>query len=676
MKGKNFLVSTTGVVKASATGFHKAAVVLGALLLGVCGTGRTVTAQAQTGGSEMSVQAADRGQGNVWLRIIAFTDAPVAGADVRVSVHGSQGRPLVAVHAATNRYGAFAAAVPKHPSSFRVSISGGTIDGNSFVGHLSSDIVLTDPAHQIVVVNPVTTLVSLVMDARPNLKLDGAEARVRSFLGLPANYSLGMALRESSHYASRRFSPIALLTEAQAAGGLDAFEHLLAQELLASPGATHSFHNSKPKAPGDGTTSFEEDLALAALQAAGGQGAGWVMAQTGLVTPGITSAEIDALIQELSDLQSSIDALSKEVAALENVVISTATLTQYTVDTADAEPYAAQITSDEQNLQFYASQCPPLAPDSPPPSNQSWCQANYQDEVGQLQGEFDNAYYEKVLGYIQDTSNPPSKGMLHLYSLYLFETKPLFRAADSTTMQNLHDYWDTIVTSAANLRMEWFHFIGDQNSSSGQLQLTDFMGNPDLSPPTTGVFQANEATNQSLILSPVPDGTVVSTVDFTMWSLVPWAYNGKSKQFPFPVYLYPQASCSAIYPEPGPLATYQEGYAGFSDWLQVPPSQSTWQNLVKPAPSLSSGSDWQDWLIQETQTTSSDTSAGATSSPGFFNMAACGYGAWSSTFNGPDSYAVFYPNQDSFSFLSGLDFNEFLWPTRSLATGEQYFWTN
>ena len=74
-------------------------------------------------------------------------------------------------------------------------------------------------------------------------------------------------------------------------------------------------------------------------------------------------------------------------------------------------------------------------------------------------------------------------------------------------MQNLHDYWDTIVTSAANLRMEWFHFIGDQNSSSGQLQLTDFMGNPDLSPPTTGVFQANEATNQSLILSPVPDGT-------------------------------------------------------------------------------------------------------------------------------------------------------------------------
>jgi hypothetical protein len=171
--------------------------------------------------------------------------------------------------------------------------------------------VLTDPAHQIVVVNPVTTLVSLVRDARPNLKLDGAEARVRSFLGLPANYSLGMALRESSHYASRRFSPIALLTEAQAAGGLDAFEHLLAQELLASPGATHSFHNSKPKAPGDGTTSFEEDLALAALQAAGGQGAGWVMAQTGLVTPGITSAEIDALIQELSDLQSSIDALSK-----------------------------------------------------------------------------------------------------------------------------------------------------------------------------------------------------------------------------------------------------------------------------------------------------------------------------------------------------------------------------
>src|SRR5947209_10224146 len=91
-----------------------------------------------------------------------------------------------------------------------------------------------DPARQIVVINPVTTLVSRVLDERPDLKPEGAEAHVRSFLDLTANYSLGMALQQSSGYRSRFFSPVALLTEAQAAGGLDAFEHLLLQELLAS----------------------------------------------------------------------------------------------------------------------------------------------------------------------------------------------------------------------------------------------------------------------------------------------------------------------------------------------------------------------------------------------------------------------------------------------------------
>jgi hypothetical protein len=181
---------------------------------------------------------------------MAFTDAPVVGADVRVSVHGSQGQPLVDVHAATNKYGVFPVQVPSHPSSFRVEISGGTTNGEPFLWHLMADIALTNPAHQLAVVNPVTTLVSLVLEERPNLKLDGAEARVRSFLTLPVNYPLGLALRQGSHYTSRFFSPVAFLTEARAAGGLDAFAHLLLQE-LASDSATHSF----PPPPLLGSTS-------------------------------------------------------------------------------------------------------------------------------------------------------------------------------------------------------------------------------------------------------------------------------------------------------------------------------------------------------------------------------------------------------------------------------------
>ena len=89
-----------------------------------------------------------------------------------------------------------------------------------------SDPRITDLANQfeIVVVNPVTTLVSVVLDRRrdfnipdrePKLELDDAQVLVRRFLKLPPNYDLGMALRQSSHYKSRFFSPFALVTQAR-----------------------------------------------------------------------------------------------------------------------------------------------------------------------------------------------------------------------------------------------------------------------------------------------------------------------------------------------------------------------------------------------------------------------------------------------------------------------------
>ncbi|MBV8841719.1 MAG: hypothetical protein JO307_02810, partial [Bryobacterales bacterium] len=66
------------------TEINQAAAVLAALLLGLFGAGGTAPAQAQSVGS-------------TWLRIMAFADAPVAGAEVRVSVYGPYGWPLVDV---------------------------------------------------------------------------------------------------------------------------------------------------------------------------------------------------------------------------------------------------------------------------------------------------------------------------------------------------------------------------------------------------------------------------------------------------------------------------------------------------------------------------------------------------------------------------------------------------
>lgn len=260
-------------------------------------------ARAQENGQAPVESPEHRRHQPMWLSIMAFTDAPVVGADVRVTV-GSHGPLLVDAKAATNRQGVFPARVwrpwllreqaedanqpeRRRRSFLRISISGGTKNGDPFLEHLTADIALTHPDHQILVVNPVTTLVSRLLDERPELKderlelnLGGAKALVRRFLKLPANYSLGLALRQSSHYVSPFFSTGAFMAEAGNAGGLDAFEHLLLQE-LASPSATHSFR--PPKLLGstgsDATSAMQAGLYAGLLDVAGAEGVGrpgWV----------------------------------------------------------------------------------------------------------------------------------------------------------------------------------------------------------------------------------------------------------------------------------------------------------------------------------------------------------------------------------------------------------------
>lgn len=444
---------------------------------------------------EASTKGNGHGHGSklAWLKIMAFTDAPVVGADVRVSVDGSNGRPLVEARAATNSQGAYAVQVRTEPSHLRVSISGGTVNGHPFPGHLSADVDLTDPAHQIVVVNPVTTLVSLVLDERRNLKLDDAEALVRRFLKLPPDYSLGLALRKGARYQSRFFSPLTLLAEANAAGGLDAFEHALLQELLS--GSVHPFR--PPNLLGDSSDPevwVAENLASGAFSFAEGQGVGWIMSATGIPTPGASSSSIAALETALLDLASAIEDLANEVAQLNLEVKTTATQTQYTEITTTASTYATTITKQENDLQFFAQYCPPLPEGSTPTTPSQYCVDNLPLVISELQQEYTQAYYEQVESFVQDNGTLGLSGMIHLYSLWLGEARPFWRAADSTAIQNLYNYWDTILTTAANMRMELFHYLGDQNNPGGTAQITAFIGNPNLSP----VLVASSSNGQNV----------------------------------------------------------------------------------------------------------------------------------------------------------------------------------
>lgn len=119
-------------------------------------------------------------------------------------------------------------------------------------------------------------------------------------------------------------------------------------------------------------------------------------------------------------------------------------------------------------------------------------------------------------------------------------------------------------------------------------------------------------------------------------------------------------------------------YEGFTNW-GFNPTKSQWQNLVSRAPASSSGTDWHDWLISQTQAEDPESPT----SPGFFSTQSCGNpAAWTATDNQGNNFDhstsewyVIQLKNDSFQLeVETSNSNYFNWPIRALASGEQYYW--
>jgi hypothetical protein len=280
--------------------------------------------------------------------------------------------------------------------------------------------------------------------------------------------------------------------------------------------------------------------------------------------------------------------------------------------------------------------------------------------------------YTNTEGFVRDNGTLGLEGMLHLYSLWLGQSKQFFRPADSTKMQNLYDYWDSVLTQAADLKVEFLHEEGEQQV--GGAQLIALMGNPDAAPPTTGTFQADQAGNLKLMFPPVPSNYVISTQDpsHTMWALAPWVGNpGGSPATGYPVIWLQQTACAYYpvapaflygqytYPLPFPM------YYGLDNW-QWAPTKAQWQAAVSLAPTNGSV-PWGAWFTQQTQTTSDESPP----STGFFN---CPGNSWISTPTGTPYLNI---NLVTNTFPNVTYNSAGVWyGVRPLDAGEQYYWYN
>ena len=566
------------------------------------GSGSSYAAPAPPPPPMAAMSPAPAGQRHTWLRISAFATAPLANADI--DVYDLKGKKIFERRNATNDMGVYPARIDHFPMDFRVTVTG---DGPQMqdadlraVGKLTltADVRNFDTTHGVVYVNPVTTLVSRVMDRLPGHDLAAAQAKVRRLLVLPPDASLGAAMRQGPYYQSPYFSETRFFQQARQRGDFARFEDELSREAISDRARTDSFYSTRT--PISSAAGYVADkLAGGAIEWGLGQGIGWGLQSSGLATQGATKADILALQNSLADLQSSVDGLSRQMEALTRIVLGKLTQTQYLQIVVPAVALSAQVNGIEEDLAFFVEGCPPLpeAADGGRTQFADYCREQKATLRSQLQEVSINSSFETLAAYMLDNKTIAFKGMLHLYSQYLGELQPFFRPADSTKMKNMLDYWYSVQVQSANLKVELMHLIGAQNNSGGVAQLKAFLGDP----PKSGSMQDALSGEKKLTFPSVPVNTVIATSDRTMWAVN------------YPVDLTPDDGCQRKrFPEGGveyyPIGSVPRPsveFNGFSGWES--PSLAQAQAMSKGW----TGPNINEWMVKNSRALAPEIPASA-----------------------------------------------------------------
>ncbi len=653
---------------------------LAALLLTVAAATTNCLAQTSTAPTDSSSAAITPGYS--WLRIRAFVNVPLAGANV--AVYDTAGDVIFQQDDATNRQGVFPAHIQNLPRNFRVTV---TFDGNAqqdpglgSLGRftLSAEVRNFDPVYGIVYVNPATTLVSRAMRRLPDHNLETARDRVRRFLQLPQNYSLGDALWQGTGYKSPYFSESAFMTAVRQYGGMETSLNAAAQ-LLTKPGfPTHSFADAPPAGAANPLAFIGLNLAKGALVYLAGRGVGWVLGSGDKpAPPGVTPQDISSVQEGLADLQASVDGLKSQLDALNREVKAQLTKIQYDLIAVQALPLASKVNDVEDDMTYFALGCPPiLETDSGMDGRRfgEFCTAQRRTIEAQLSSVDINKSFGTLSTYLLDNKTVGFDGMIHLYSQSLGQAVRFFRAADSTKLERMFEFWSGVQTQSANLKVELLHLNGAQNNPGGVKQLTDFLGDAEADPATQGTFQKTLEVERKLMFPAVPAGAVIHTRDQIMW-LIQYPVNGGTCGPP------PDGSGAWNYPLTEPVTI--DGLK----WLS--PSRAEAKALIEGW----TGPSQNQWLIEQTRAVAPDMPE----SPGFPDVvhfhASCPvpfYGIWpviwtrdytgeTVTFFG-HTYKVAYvvgmklgPEVGDKGVVGSIEY-DWLALDRRLNAGEQYYW--
>ncbi len=251
----------------------------------------------------------------VYLDGYVSSASDVAGA--RVQVMDTYGGMLAEKEPATSDSGAFMITVNGLPQKFRVVSSGGTSADQAVDYTLRAQFEGFKPDTDKVYLNLATTLVCAYLDQNPGKALPDAVTAVKTFLGIPDQVDIGKGLYHNTRY----FSAATFLQEADAAGGVDAFIHGLAEQMSQDPAAKHPFPSKLLGGPGTGalTSCPGTTLGQAARNGVVAWGVGFAlnMGMSELFGIGGPSKEdIEELKSMMSQIQAQLTDLKNEVLGL------------------------------------------------------------------------------------------------------------------------------------------------------------------------------------------------------------------------------------------------------------------------------------------------------------------------------------------------------------------------
>lgn len=383
------------------------------------------------------------------------TSAPIAAMSLSFYAGAEErdkqveGTPLGT--ATSNKNGNFlSSAMPG--SSFRVTASGGTVNGQAIKGVLRAHV--RDYKHgQPLYINAVTTLVSAYLDATPGITLAEAEATVGKFLNLSgARHGSGYV-----PYDGDAFSHVEFEKELAAYKDFNAFMDQLVAEVKASA-SSHTFAGNKSiaftarrdvlsanntQSDGDRKTILEGGIASSvlvslvngALGKTGGVLFGPVLTALGLgdSTPNYT-AQFQAITNAIENIQSGIHTLHNQVAAVNQNVLQG---TYQTIASNNNSLFAA-IDANYANLAFLAgvTQAEYAAEKAYYDNLKNTYQANLATVINS--GVSQLTLYQAFTGTVAGSQSVP-----RVISQALLATHYFYNSTSQQQLFSVTDYWQT-----------------------------------------------------------------------------------------------------------------------------------------------------------------------------------------------------------------------------------------